>query len=78
MKKEDKVMAFKNVGGVNEDSQKLNGNPTTNLLNVESIHLQCNNDLVENDEVHLASITTQAHKWKPNNKNSMCWGFFCN
>jgi len=76
MAEKDKVTIFKNVGGVDEDSHKLNGNPTTNLLNVESIHLQINNNLVENDELLLANITTQAHKWKPNNKNSMCWGFF--
>jgi hypothetical protein len=55
----------------------LSGNPTTNLLTIESIHLQCDNDLVDNDDLHLAVIVTQAHKWKPNNKYSICWGFFC-
>jgi hypothetical protein len=52
---------------------------TTNSSNVESIHLQCDNDLVENDELHLVAIiiiVAQAQKWKPNNKNSICWGFF--
>jgi hypothetical protein len=39
MAKEDEVVVLKSVGGVDEDSQKLSENPTTNLLNVESIHL---------------------------------------
>jgi hypothetical protein len=76
MVEEDEVMVLKNIGGVDEDSHKLNENPTTNLSNVESIHLQCENDLVDNDDLHLAVIVAQAHKWKPNNKNSICWGGF--
>jgi hypothetical protein len=43
------------------------------LLNVENVHLQCDNDLVDDDELHLAAIVIQIHKWKPNNKNSICW-----
>jgi hypothetical protein len=39
MAKKDEVMVLENVGGVDEDSHRLNGNPTTNLSNVESIHL---------------------------------------
>jgi hypothetical protein len=77
MAEEDEVVVLKSVGGVDEDSHKLSGNPTTNLLTIESIHLQCDNDLVDNDDLHLAVIVTQAHKWKPNNKYSICWGFFC-
>ncbi len=77
MAEEDEVVVLKSVGGVDEDSHKLNENPTTNLLTIESIHLQCDNDLVDNDDLHLAVIVTQAHKWKPNNKYSICWGFLC-
>jgi hypothetical protein len=73
MAEKDEVVVLKSVGGVDEDSHKLSENPTTNLLNVD---LQCDNDLVDNDDLHLAVIVAQAHKWKPNNKNSICWGFF--
>ncbi len=77
MVKEDEIMVLESVGGVDENSPKLNMNSTTRFSNVESVHLvQCDNDLVENDELHLATITIQAHKWKPNNKNSICWGLF--
>jgi len=37
-------------------------NPTTNLLDVENVHLQYDNHLVECDELHLTIITIQAHK----------------
>jgi hypothetical protein len=76
MAKEDEVVVLKNVGGVDEDSHNLSENPTTILLNVESIHLQCDNNPIDNDDLHLAVIVAQVHKWKPNNKNSICWGFF--
>jgi hypothetical protein len=70
-------MVLESVGGVDEDSPKLSRNPTTNFSNGESIHLlQCDNDLVENDDLHFAIVATQAHKWKSNNKNSICWGLF--
>jgi len=62
MAKEDIILVLENIGGVDEDIHMLNENPTTNLSNVESVH-QCDNDLVENDELHLVVITTQAHKW---------------
>jgi hypothetical protein len=39
MAKEDEVVVFKSVGGVDEDNHKLSGNPTTNLLDVENVHL---------------------------------------
>jgi hypothetical protein len=76
MVKEDKVVVLECIGGVDENSHKLNRNPTTNLSNVESVHLRYDNDLVENDELHLTIIAIQTHKWKPNNRNSICWGFF--
>jgi hypothetical protein len=41
----------------------LSKNPTTNLSNVENVHLWCDNHLVKNDELHVGVITTQVHKW---------------
>jgi hypothetical protein len=74
MAKQDEIMVLENVGGVDENSPKLSRNPTTNFSNVENIHLlQCDNDLTDNDELHLA---IQVHKWKPNNKNSIFWSLF--
>jgi hypothetical protein len=63
MAKEDIVLVLENIGGVDEDIYMLNKNPTTNLSNVENVHLQCDNNLVENDELHLGVITTQVHIW---------------
>ncbi len=61
MVKKDEVVVLENVGGVDEDTHKLSGNPTTNLLDVENVHLQCDNDFVENDKPHLLIIATQVH-----------------
>jgi hypothetical protein len=55
MAKEDIVLVLENIGGVDEDIHMLSENPTTNLSHVESIHLQCDNNLVENDELHLVN-----------------------
>jgi len=74
--KEDEVMVFDSVGGVDEDTYGLNKNSTTRLLNAENVYLPCDNDLVDDDELHLVTIVIQTHKWKPNNKNSICWGLF--
>jgi len=63
MAKKDIVLVLENIGGVDEDIYMLNESPTTNLSNVENIHLQCDNDLVKNDELHLGVITTQVHIW---------------
>jgi hypothetical protein len=63
MAKKDIVLVLENIGSVDEDIHMLSKNPTTNLSNVENVHLQCDNDLVENDKLHLVVITTQAHKW---------------
>jgi hypothetical protein len=60
MVEEDKVVVLESVGGVDEDNQSKN--PTTNLLDVENVHLQYDNDLVKCDELHLTIITVQAHK----------------
>jgi hypothetical protein len=69
-------MILENVSGVDEDFHGLNENLTSNSSNVETMHLQCDNYLVRNDELHLATIVAQAQKWKPNNMNSICRGFF--
>jgi hypothetical protein len=63
MAKEDIVLVFENIGGVDEDIHMLSKNPTTNLSNVENVHLRCDNHLVKNDELHVGVITTQVHKW---------------
>jgi hypothetical protein len=76
MAKEDEVVVFKSVGGVDEDNHKLNGNPITNLLDVENVHLQCDNDLVKTNEQHFVAIASQAHKWKLDNKTSNFLGSF--
>jgi hypothetical protein len=39
MAKKDEVVVLESVGGVDEDSHKLSENPTTNLSNVENIHM---------------------------------------
>jgi hypothetical protein len=76
MAKKDEVVVFKSVGGVDEDNHRLSWNPTTSLLDVEIVHLQCDNNLVKTNEQHFLVIAIQAHKWKPDNKNSICLGSF--
>jgi hypothetical protein len=39
MVEKDEVVVLENVGGVDEDTHRLSGNPTTNLLDVENINL---------------------------------------
>jgi hypothetical protein len=56
MAKGNEVMVLESVGGVGENNHKLNWNPITNLLNVESVYLQCDNNLVKNNELHLVVI----------------------
>jgi hypothetical protein len=64
MVEEDEVVVLESVGGVDEDIRELNENPKINLLVVENVHLQCDNDLVENDELHFITINivAQVHK----------------
>jgi hypothetical protein len=76
MAKGDEVVVLKSVGGVDEDNHKLSGNSITNLLDVENVHLQCDNNLVKINEQHFLAIAAQAHKWKLDNKNSICLGSF--
>jgi len=68
-------MVLESVGGVDEDTYGLNKNSTIRLLDVENVHLQCDNDFVDDDELYLAAIIIQIHKWKPDNKEFICWGF---
>ncbi len=50
----------------------MNMNLVVDILDVGSIHLQCDNDLLENDELHFVAIKIQTQKWKTHN----VWGFF--
>ncbi len=45
-----------------------NMNLATSLWNVESIHLECDTNLIKNDQ--LTIIKTQVQKWKAHQKNS--------
>jgi hypothetical protein len=47
-------------------------NLVVDILDVGSIHLQCDNDLLENDELHFVVVKIQTQKWKTHN----VWGFF--
>ncbi len=69
MVEEDEVVVLESVISVDEDICELNENLTINLLDVENVHLQCDNDLVENDKLHFITINiaVQIHKWKLNN-----------
>jgi hypothetical protein len=53
-------MILESVGGIDEDFCGLNENLTSNSSNVENMHLQGDNNLVKNDELHLATIVAQA------------------
>ncbi len=50
----------------------MNMNLVVDILDVGSIHLQCDNDLLENDELHFVVVKIQTQKWKTHN----VWGFF--
>jgi hypothetical protein len=49
--KHDEVMILESVGSVDKNFHEPSENLTTNSLNVESVLLQCGNDLVENDDL---------------------------
>jgi hypothetical protein len=59
MVEEDELAVLESVGSADEDIRELNENPTINLLDVENVHLQCDNDLVENVELHFITIKLQ-------------------
>jgi hypothetical protein len=45
---ENEMIIVENVNGMGEIACDLNMNPISNLSNVESIHLKCKNNLLEN------------------------------
>ncbi len=49
----------------------VNMNPSSKLLNVESVHPQCDN-LLKNDNVQLGAIKVQIQQWKLYNMTSIC------
>ncbi len=50
--------------------------PISNLSNVEFVHLECDSNLLENDNVQLTIVEVQVQQCKPHNMTSICWGFF--
>ncbi len=57
----DDIVIVESVGGV--DDQLACDSSTdliTNNLDVESIHLQCDKDLLKDDELYFATIEVQA------------------
>jgi len=61
----DEIVDVENVGGIDAGNcYDVNLNLTINISNVGIIHLQCDNDLLKNDELHLATIEAQIQKWK--------------
>jgi hypothetical protein len=78
MVEKDEVVVLQSVGGVDEDIREPNENLTINLLDIENVHLQCDNDLVENDELHFIpiNIVAQVHKWNLNNLRIQFVGVF--
>jgi hypothetical protein len=62
---EDKIVVIECINDIDDElACDVNMNPTLNNLNVGSIHLQCDDHLLENDEFHLVIIETQIKKWK--------------
>jgi hypothetical protein len=62
---EDKIVVIECINDIDDElACDVNMNPTLNNLNVGSIHLQCNDDLLKNDEFHLVIIEIQIKKWK--------------
>ncbi len=51
--------------------------PIGNLSNVEFVHLECDSNLLENDDVQLTIVEIQVQQCKLHNMTSICWGFFC-
>jgi hypothetical protein len=68
-------LLFENVGGVGEVACDANMNPSSKLLNVESVHPQCGN-LLKNDDVQLGVIKVQIQQWKLHNMTLICESFF--
>jgi hypothetical protein len=51
-------------------------NLVANTSDIESMYLQCDNDLLKTNEMHFIIIEAQAQKWKARNMNSIGWGLF--
>jgi hypothetical protein len=62
---EDNIVVVECVNNIDDKlACDVNMNPNLNNSNVGSIHLQCDDDLLKNDEFHLVIIETQIKKWK--------------
>ncbi len=73
----DNIIVVESFGGVDDKlACDVNVNLVANTLDIESIHLQCDNDLLKTNEIHFIIIETQVQKWKANNINSIDWGLF--
>ncbi len=66
-----KWLLFESVGGMGQVVCDVNMNPSSKLLNVESVHPQCDN-LLKNDNVQLGAIKVQIQQWKLYNMTSIC------
>jgi hypothetical protein len=55
-------MILESVSGVDEDFHGLNEKLTSNSLNVETMHLQCDNYLVRNDEFASCNYCSSSSK----------------
>jgi hypothetical protein len=71
------IIVVESFGGVNDKlACDVNVNLVANILDIENIHLQCDNDLLKTNEIHFIIIEAQAQKWKAHNMNSIGWGLF--
>jgi len=70
----DNIIVVENFGNVDDKlACDVNVNLVANILDVESIHLQCDNDLLK---TNFIIIKAQAQKWKAHNMNSNGLGLF--
>jgi hypothetical protein len=69
------------MGGVDEDVTSIAPNQirSSSLSNVENVHLEPSNVTLSNvvDVSQIVVVETQVLAWKPHNRMSICWGFFC-
>jgi len=71
------IVFVENVNGVDDEvACDVSMNMVVDILDVGSIHLQCDNDLLKNDELQFVAIEIQTQKWRTHNKNLIIWGFF--
>lgn len=56
----DDIVSVENVNGIDDEGAcDVIMNMVANILDVGSIHLQCDNDLLENDELQFVAIEIQ-------------------